>query len=166
MTPARVRIVLSTDGSVAASAEAADGYDGYISGGTCAAPTNRVRVQLKGRGDQDVMPFHATPHEGGEPVTVAYYGAPLAPGFGLALAYTKQSFSLVITDADSGDPVACGDILEPDEDRFVEAGLALVQLVPVGSSGVSGTRRSSGSRCSGSSTSRRRGCASCCSRPP
>ena len=38
----------------------------------------------------------------------------------------------------SGDPVACGDILEPDADRFGEAGLAVVQLLPVGDSAVQG----------------------------
>ncbi len=74
----------------------------------------------------------------GEPVTLAYYGADRAPGFGLAAAYTDQNFSLVITDVDTGDPVACGDILKPDADEFTEAGLALVALLPVGDSGVSG----------------------------
>ena len=34
--------------------------------------------------------------------------------------------------------MACGDILEPDDDDFSEAGLALVQLLPVGDSGVQG----------------------------
>jgi hypothetical protein len=62
----------------------------------------------------------------GAPVTVAYAGAPGAPGFGLAAAYTDQDFSVAITD-EGGAPVAFGDILEPEEDRYVEAGLALVQ---------------------------------------
>ena len=60
------------------------------------------------------------------------------PGFGLAAAYTDQSFSLVLTDTDGGDPVACGDILAPDSDDFADAGVALVQLLPVGETGVSG----------------------------
>ena len=41
---------------------------------------------------------------------------------------------MVITDADTDDAVACGDILRPDADQFGEAGLAVVQLLPVGSS--------------------------------
>ena len=49
-----------------------------------------------------------------------------------------STFSLVITDTESGDPVACGDILEPDADRFGEAGVAVVQLLPVGDSTVQG----------------------------
>ena len=138
VTPTTVRIVLSTDTTVAAPAEGAVGFDGYINGGTCAAPTDRLRVQLKGWGDHDIRPFLATHDETGEPVTVAYDGAPLAPGFGLAAAHTDQSFSLVITDTDSGDPVACGDILAPDSDDLADAGVALVQLQPVGDRGVSG----------------------------
>jgi hypothetical protein len=136
--PTRVRIVLSTDAPVAASAEPADGFDGYISGGTCAAPTDRLRVQLKSRGDHDVRPFLASPDGSSEPVPVAYHGAPLAPGFGLAAAHTDQRFSLVLTDTSSGDPVSCGDILPPDSDDFADAGLAMVQLLPVGDSGTQG----------------------------
>jgi len=70
-------------------------------------------------------------------VTLAYYGAPRAPGFGLASAYTGRDFSLVITN-DADEQVACGDILEPEEEKFTEAGLALVQLQPDGESGVQG----------------------------
>ena len=45
---------------------------------------------------------------------------------------------MVIADPESGEPVACGDILEPDDDEFTEAGLALVQLLPTGDAGVQG----------------------------
>ena len=85
-----------------------------------------------------MTPFQAVSAETGDPVTVAYYGSPGAPGFGLAAAYTDQDFSLVIADAESGEPAACGDILEPDADEFAEAGLALVQLLPTGDAGVQG----------------------------
>ena len=136
--PTRVRILLSTDAAVTASAEAA-GFDGDIRGGTCDAPTERLRVQLKSRGDHDVTPYLATPDGDGEdPVTLAYHGAPLAPGFGLAAAHTDHSFSLFVTDTDSGDPLACGDILVPESDDFSDAGLALVRLLPVGETGVDG----------------------------
>ena len=64
--------------------------------------------------------------------------SPYAPGFGLAAAHTDQPFSLVITDTESGGPVACGNILRPDDDDFADAGLALVQLLPVGDAGVQG----------------------------
>jgi hypothetical protein len=52
--------------------------------------------------------------------------------------YSDQRFSLVITGADGDDPVACGDILEPDSEEFTDAGLALVQLLPTGDSSVTG----------------------------
>ena len=85
-----------------------------------------------------MTPFKAVSAGSADPVTVAYYGSPGAPGFGLAAAYTDQDFSVVIADPDSGEPVACGDILEPAADKFVEAGLALVQLLPTGDAGVQG----------------------------
>jgi hypothetical protein len=138
VTPTRVRILLSADSELTAPTTSAAGFDGYIQGGSCESPTDRLRVQLKARGDHDVRPYLANPAGSGEPVTVAYYGAPLAPGYGLATAYTDQQFSIVITDTASGDPVACGNILEPDNDDFADAGVALVQLLPVGDSGVQG----------------------------
>jgi hypothetical protein len=137
VTPTRVRIILSTGVEVTAPSQAVVGYDGYIQGGTCETPSERLRVQLKGRGDYDVIPYLAVPDGSGDPVTVAYYGAPGAPGFGFASAYTDQSFSLVVID-EAGEPVGCGDILEPDDDDFADAGLALVQLLPIGDAGVQG----------------------------
>jgi hypothetical protein len=138
ITPTRVRIVLSSGAEVTTPGEPVDGFDGYIQGGTCESPGDRVRVQLRGRGDHDVEPFRAAPSGSGEPVTVAYYGTAGAPGFGLAAVYTDRVFSLVVTATDTADPVACGDILEPDNDDFADAGLALVQLSPVGDSGAQG----------------------------
>ena len=138
VTPTRVRILLSTGVEVSAPFRTATGYDGYIQSGSCEAPTDKLRVQLKGESDQDVTPYLAKPDGSGAPVTVAYYGAPGAPGYGLATAYSDQLFSLVIVDSESDDPVACGDILEPDADKFSEAGLAVVQLLPVGETGVQG----------------------------
>jgi hypothetical protein len=137
VTPTRVRIMLSTGVEVTTPAQTVGGYDAYIQSGTCEAPTDTLRVQLKGRADQDVTPFLAKPDGSGEPVTVAYYGAPGAPGFGFASAYTDPSFSLVISD-EAGDPVGCGDILEPDDGDFADAGLALVQILPIGAAGVQG----------------------------
>jgi hypothetical protein len=137
MTPTRVRVVLSTDDEVA-TVDPADGFDGYIQGGRCDDPGDRVRVQLESRGDHDVEPFLAEPSEPGEPVTVAFYGSAGAPGFGLAAVYTDQVFSLVITDTDRGDPVACGDLLQPDDDDFADAGVAVVQLRSISGPGVQG----------------------------
>ena len=134
--PTRMRILLSTDVTVAPGTEPAAGYNGYIQGGSCQAPTGNVRVELDSQADHDVSPYQAV-SESGAPVTVAYAGAPGAPGFGLAAAYTGQDFSVAITD-EAGAPVACGDILEPEEDRYTEAGLALVQLRPVGDAGAPG----------------------------
>ena len=138
VTPTRVRVLLSSGVEVSTPAESVAGFDGYVQAGTCESTSNRLRVKLKGRGEHDVTPFLARPHGSGEPVTVAYYGAPLAPGFGLAAAHTDRDFSLVVSDTVSGQPVACGDILVPDSDDFADAGLALVQLLPVGGSGVQG----------------------------
>jgi hypothetical protein len=137
VAPTRVRVLLSTEGGVTA-AEPVDGYDGYIQDGTCDSPGDRLQVRLRSLGDHDVVPYLAQAEGSGEPVTVASYGAPRAPGFGVAAAYTDESFSLAITDTDSGDPLGCGDILVPDEDAIAEAGLALVQILPVGDAGVQG----------------------------
>jgi hypothetical protein len=125
-----------------AVAQEAAGFDGYIQSGTCAAPETEdpVRIDLEdGRQDYAVEPYLAKIEGSDGTVTIAYYGAPLAPGFSVATIYTDQAvFSLVITDPATGEPVACGDILEPDDDIYVEIGMALVQLLPVGDSGVQG----------------------------
>jgi hypothetical protein len=136
VTPARVRVLLSPEGSPAPPAQLAEGYNGEFRGGTCAEPVGRMRVELRGLSDMDVVPYRATPGSG-DPVTLAYTGRPGAPGFGLAAAYTGVDFSLVITDP-GGATVSCGDVLEPSASEFIEAGLALVQLTPAGDSGVSG----------------------------
>ena len=138
VTPTRVRVLLSNGDPVSTPAAPVTGFDGYIQGGTCDNPGDRVRVQLKSRNDHDVEPFLAKPAESGEPVTVAYFGSTGAPGFGLAAAYTDREFSLVVTDTDTADPVACGDILEPDDDDFADSGLALVRLQPIGDPGAEG----------------------------
>jgi hypothetical protein len=134
--PTQVRILLSESAPPSATAEPAEGYDGYIQGGSCTSPNDEIRVDLESEQDHDVNPYLADPPTG-DPVTLAYYGAPGAPGFGLAAAYTDQEFSLVVTGDDS-DPAACGDILEADSDDFREGGAALVQLLPVEESGVQG----------------------------
>ena len=136
ITPTRVRIIL-TSGDVEVPAQATDGYDGYIGSGQCASPTDDVHVDLKSRDDPEVTPFEAELPGSGD-VTVAYSGAPGAPGFGLESAYGDEHFSLVITDPNTEAARACGDILEPDDDAFIEAGLALVALRPVGDDGVQG----------------------------
>ena len=138
VTPTRVRIVLSIGVEVSAPAQETAGYDGHVRSGTCDAPSDDVRVELKSRADHDVNPYLAELPDSEDTVTVAYYGAPGAPGFGLASAHTGRQFSLVLTD-DSGDTVACGDILEPDAEKFAEAGQALVRLDPAGDSGTQGT---------------------------
>ena len=137
ITPTRVRVLLSSGGEVTTPPDSVEGFDGYIQGGTCESPGNRLRLQLKGRGDHDVEPFLAK-RGGDEAVTVAYYGSTGAPGFGFAATFTDQVFSLVLTDTENADPVTCGDILEPDDDDFADAGLALVQMLPVGDSGAQG----------------------------
>jgi hypothetical protein len=134
--PARVRVVLATEGSAAPPAQLAEGYDGEFRGGTCAERVGKLRVELRGLSDMDINPYRAS-RDGGEPVTLAYTGRPGAPGLGLAATYTGVDFSLAVTDP-SGATVSCGDVLEPSASEFTEAGLALVQLKPVADSGVSG----------------------------
>jgi hypothetical protein len=134
--PTQVRILLSEGAPPSASAEPAEGYDGYIQGGSCRSPDDEIQVDLESEQDHDVNPYLADPPTG-DPVTLAYYGAPRAPGFGLGAAYTDQEFSLVVT-GDDGDPVACGDILQADSDDFREGGAAVVLLSPVEESGVQG----------------------------
>ena len=104
------------------------------------APTRATsfKADLESEDDEyDVEPYVAVGADG-EPVTLGYNGAPGVPGFGLSAIYTDQQFSLVIADPDSDEAVACGDILRPDADQFEEAGVAVVQLLPVGSSDVGG----------------------------
>jgi len=137
VTPARVRIIVSTD-PVSVPTEPAAGYEGYVQSGRCDAAADDLRVELESEDAYDVTPFRAILRGVADPVTVAYYGSPGAPGFGVAAAYTDQDFSVVIEDLSSDDPVACGDILTPDADEFEEAGQALVQLLPTGSDGVQG----------------------------
>jgi hypothetical protein len=119
------------------TAQDADGFDAFIQGGSCAAPTDRFRVQLKGEADHDIEPYLAQAANSDETVVLGYYGSAGVPGFGFSAIYTDQHFSLVVVGT-GGDAVACGDILEPDADRFGEAGLALVQLLPVAGSDVHG----------------------------
>ena len=130
-----VGVALLVDGEEARG-EAAPGFNGHIQSGTCENPTDDVQVDLESEQDHDVNPYLADPPTG-DPVTLAYYGAPSAPGFGLGAVYTDQKFSLVITGED-GDPVACGDVLKADSDDFREGGVAVVQLSPVEESGVQG----------------------------
>ncbi len=100
-------------------------------------PTNCV-VKFDSDGPHDVRPYVAL-DPAGEPVVLGYYGAPSVPGFGVgALYYSDQPFSLVIADTDTGDPVACGELLQPDADQHSEGGVAVVQLLPVGSGTVHG----------------------------
>ncbi len=89
ITPTSVRIILSTD-----AGQRADRSGGGV---RRVRPGRALRVaehrRASGRAQEpgraiDVTPFKAVSAETGDPVTVAYYGAPGAPGFGLAAAYT------------------------------------------------------------------------------
>ncbi len=117
--------------------DAAPGFDGFIQSGTCAAPTTNFRVNLESDEDYDVIPYVAKTGDDST-VTLAYYGAPAVPGFGFATIFTDEDFSLVIADPETGDPVACGDLLRPENDKFDQIGLALVRLDPVAGSNIQG----------------------------
>ena len=137
ITPTQVRVVLSTE-PVSVPDDVAAGYEGYVRAGHCDAEAGELHADLVSEDDYDVEPFEAVSADTGDPVTVASYGLAVVPGFGLAAAYTDQDFSLVIEDPGSGEPAGCGDILEADADEYVEAGLALVHIAPVGDGGVEG----------------------------
>ena len=126
----------------AGAQDAAPGFDGYIQSGTCEAPETEdpVFIELEdARSDYAVEPYLARVSGEDATITLAYYGAPLAPGFGYSTIFTDEEvFSLVIIDPESRAPVACGDILEPDDENFEQIGVALVQLQPVGDSGLQG----------------------------
>lgn len=137
--PTEVRIIVTTE-AVATPAETAPGFDGQIQGGRCDAPDDGYSIDLRGRDDEDADVTALLAHSPGtaEPVTVAYTGAQGAPGFGTATAYADQDFSLAVTSAGTSEAVACGDILEPADDAFTEAGLALVRLASTDADTVAG----------------------------
>ena len=76
----------------------ADGFDGYIQSGTCAAPTDDLRVKLDGDGDHDIEPYLARTGTGDETVVLGYYGSPGVPGFGVGAIYTRPA----VLDGDHG----------------------------------------------------------------
>ncbi|MBW6435050.1 hypothetical protein KZ829_15010 [Actinoplanes hulinensis] len=135
IVPTRARILVS-NGAVTPPAQPENGYNAHIKGGTCQAPSGPIRLNLQGEGTFDVTPYRAETGPG-RSATLAYVGSPPVPGFALATAYTGQDFSLTISDP-TGETTACGDVLRPDSDAFVEAGRALVLLTPTGSAGTPG----------------------------
>lgn len=121
-----------------AGAQEAAGFDGFIQSGTCDAPTDDLLITLESEEDFDIAPYLAKAGDADSTITLAYYGAPEAPGFGYAAIFTDVDFSLVITAGGADDPVACGNLYEPDDDNFSEAGLAVVRLHQVSNSGIEG----------------------------
>jgi hypothetical protein len=122
--------------------EPAPGFDGYIQSGTCEAPETEdpVFIELEdARQDYAVEPYLAKVSGEDATITLAYYGAALAPGFGFSTMFADQEvFSLVIIDPESRNPVACGDLFQPDDENFEQIGVALIRLEPVGDSGLQG----------------------------
>ena len=117
--------------------EGGAGFEGFIQSGTCEDPTDDLVVDFESDEDADDLEAYEAVGADGD-VTLGYYGTPEVPGFGIGLLYTDQAYSMVITGPDSDDPVACGDLLQPDDDDAEEAGVAVAQLLPVGSSDVAG----------------------------
>jgi hypothetical protein len=118
--------------------EGGTGFEGFIQSGTCEHPTDDLAVDFESDEDaDDIEPYDAVGADGNAD-TIGYYGAPEVPGFGIGLLYTDQPYSMVITGPDSDEPVACGDLLQPDDNDAEEAGVAVAQLLPVGSSDVKG----------------------------
>ncbi|MEV0895284.1 hypothetical protein [Actinoplanes sp. NPDC049802] len=136
ITPTRARILV-TAGTVTPPARPENGYNAHVKGGTCQAPAGDIRLDMQGEGTFDVTPYRATGGPG-RTATLAYVGSPPVPGFALATAYSgQQDFSLTISDP-AGNTTACGDVLRPGSDAFVEAGRALVLLNPTGEAGTPG----------------------------
>ena len=109
--------------------------------GTCEAPETEdpVFIELEdARSDYAVEPYLARVSGEDATITLAYYGAPSLQASGTQPYLPMKKCSLVIIDPESRAPVACGDILEPDDENFEQIGVALVQLQPVGDSGLQG----------------------------
>jgi hypothetical protein len=122
--------------------EGAAGFESFIQSGTCAEPSDDFVVDLENDEESDddgndIEPYVAVGRDG-EPVDLGYYGASEVPGFSVALLYTDERFSMVVTDPDTDEAVACGDLLQPENDRFGEVGVAVAQLLPIGSSDLQG----------------------------
>ena len=112
--------------------DAPNGFEGYVQSGTCADPSDEFKADLESDDNEyDVEPYVAVAADG-DLVTLGYNGSPGVPGFSVAAIYTDQQFSLVITDADSDEAVACGDILRPEADGYEEAGVARGAAAPGG----------------------------------
>jgi hypothetical protein len=137
VVPTMVRIMLAED-TVPVTDAPVDGYDGVIEQRRCDETEASLRTSLRSRGEHDVRPYLAEQDGAAEPAVAAYYGSAGAPGFNLAALSTDKAVALVINDTDSGDAVACGDILEPEDDDLADAGVAMVRLVPSGDSTVQG----------------------------
>ena len=138
ITPTRARILLSDRHRSAVPDDVAEGFDGYIQGGRATRRPDDLRAELKSDGDHDVAPFARRVRRIGRTghgrLLRRGRGARLRPGRrlhrpGLLAGHHRHR---------TATPVACGDILEPDDDEFAEAGLALVQLLPTGDDGVQG----------------------------
>jgi hypothetical protein len=118
--------------------EGGPGFEGFIQSGTCTEPTDDLVLDFESEEDaDDIEPYDATGADG-ETVTLGYYGAPEVPAFGIALLYADEPFSMAITEPGSDEVVACGDLLEPVDEDAEESGVAVAQLLPVGSSEVQG----------------------------
>jgi hypothetical protein len=118
--------------------EGGPGFEGFIQSGTCSEPTDDLAIDFESDEDaDDIEPYGAVGADGGT-TTLGYYGAPEVPGFGIALLYTDEPFSMVITEPGSDEAVACGDLLQPVDDDAEESGVAVARLMPVGSSEVNG----------------------------
>ena len=127
-----VPLVLSDDDDAAA------GFEGYIQSGTCAQPSDDFVVDLESEDSAyDVEPYVAV-GEDGDPVTLGYYGAAGVPGFGLACDLHRPA---VLHGDRRRRHRRRGRLRRHPQARcrpFGEAGLAVVQLLPVGSSDVEG----------------------------
>ena len=98
-------------------------------------------------------------------VVLGYYGVPVVPGFGFSAIYTDQAFSLVITGPRTAIRWRAATSSSRMPTRFAEAGVAVVQLLPVGDSDrARDGGRPAGASSSASSTSLRPAFASCCRR--
>ncbi|MBX3069138.1 MAG: hypothetical protein KF883_01420 [Thermomicrobiales bacterium] len=138
-----IGVILPGSHAAAQDAPAPAGFNMVIQSGSCAEPTDDIRISPSHEGDAfAIYPYSALAEvdpgaDADEGDVILFYGSRSLPGFGIVTLFGDLTYFIAITD-ESGETVACGDIRQPAEGAFVNAGTILTLLAPVGPNGVNG----------------------------
>jgi hypothetical protein len=138
-----IGVILPGSHAAAQDASAPAGFNMFIQSGSCADPTDDIRITPSQEGDAfAIYPYSALAEvdpgaDADEGEVILFYGSRSLPGFGIVTLFGDLTYFIAITD-ESSETVACGDIRQPAEGGFVNAGTILTQLAPVGPNGVNG----------------------------